>query len=1121
MKKLISTFFERKNISYNLLRNIFSKQLCSLLILITSINAYAADPHTYSGKITDINGDPIAGATIINLNNNCYALSDKDGFYEISKTKIGDILQFSFVGMKPIEVKVSNNKIINITLEHEMALEELIVTGYQTLSKRELASAVTQVKVDDIKLPSAQTLDQMLVGQVPGLNIMQTSGEPGAAPKVRIRGTSSIYGNRSPLWVLDGIILTEDIKVDPANLIGDDATYLIGNAISGINPSDIETITILKDASATAIYGVQAANGVIVITTKKGVEGKSKISYNGSFTIGERPYYGNLYQMNAAERIQLSREIIDGYHAYSQMPRKLGYEKLYLDYLNNQITYDQFVNDVDEMAKRNTDWYDILFRNSISHRHSINLSGGVQNTRYYTSISVDNNQGTAKGSLSRRYTANANVNSWLNKKLFIGIQVNGSITQNNGYHASFNPNNYAFNTARTIPCYNSDGSLYFYETKDIANWSNKGDRYRYNAINEINKTGSLGKVANLTAKVDLNWHIINGLEYRFMGSYQHNQTKSTSFAEEDSYYMTNLRGYSKEFYDTVSEEDRKEVYNKSRYPVGGELSKSERTAETYMLRNTLLYNKNFNDHFINLQGISEIRSIKNDGFAGTYYGWQPDRGQTIAPVLTADYRATNPIITDNVKNYVSWIGIASYSYKDKFTLNGNIRADGTNQFGSNPKYRFLPIWSIAGKYTISNENFLKDNKTISYFAIRADYGIQGNVDPNTSPDLVIRVGSQNPLTQMYESYINLLPNANLRWEKTKSYNIGLDMALFNDRLSFVVDYYNKKGSDMILNKTISQVMGIKYSKINGGKVNNSGIEVGVTAIPILTKDFNLSIGINYSYNSNKLIKANEQNTVTITEMLNGNGLIEGEPLGVLYSYDFAGLNHDTGYPIFRDKYGKATVKLDEKGNLSEDGKDIPNYSLYEDEIGVVKSGLLEAPHYGGFNINIGYKGFRLSTSFNYQFGGVGRLPAMYNGGNAEYVFDPERNVTKEMNNRWRNPGDEANTNLPKLYNQYEFKKFLTRPYQMGRTEVDGIRMYDRSTARIASTDFLRLRNIGLIYNFNKKLITNMGLSNLAVSFNISNLFIIADKAWHGKDPESGYSNIPIPRTYSFSLDLTF
>ena len=355
------------------------------------------------------------------------------------------------------------------------------------------------------------------------------------------------------------------------------------------------------------------------------------------------------------------------------------------------------------------------------------------------------------------------------------------------------------------------------------------------------------------------------------------------------------------------------------------------------------------------------------------------------------------------KNTVSWIFTASYSYKDKFLVNGNMRMDGSNQFGSNPKYRFLPIWSVSGKYTMSHEDFLRNSNIISYLALRASYGIQGNVDGGTSPDLVIQVGAQDAVTGHNQSTIAYLPNPDLRWEKTTSYNIGFDLSLFRDRISVVADVYKKRGTDMIMNKNVSQSNGIQTVKINAGKVDNSGVEIGVNIIPFRMKDWDFAVGINYSYNRNKLIDANES-LVTNDEKLAGNALVVGQALGTLYSYDFVELNHNTGYPVFRDMNGNTTF-------TNSQGVEYPNYSLYADEANLVKSGVMTAPNQGGFNISLGYKGLRLSGSFTYQFGGVNRLSDIY-GSNWNHAFDPMSNVSKEYAKRWRQSGDEANTNIP-------------------------------------------------------------------------------------------------------------
>lgn len=263
-----------------------------------------------------------------------------------------------------------------------------------------------------VRLGGVPSIENMLQGQITGMNVIINSGDPGASAKIRIRGTSSILGNRAPLWVLDGIILTEDDmgEINMTDLNGDDAAYLVGNAISGINPNDIDKITVLKDASATAIYGVQAANGVIVITTKQGQTGPPKISYSGSYAINQRMAYSDLERMNATERLQLSKEIIEDNSYYYSMPVNYGYEGFYIDWLARKITYEEFAEGVQKLADMNTDWYDILFRNSFTHTHALSLSGGNEGTRYYMSVGYDDTQSTAIKNYSRRFTMSAKLN---------------------------------------------------------------------------------------------------------------------------------------------------------------------------------------------------------------------------------------------------------------------------------------------------------------------------------------------------------------------------------------------------------------------------------------------------------------------------------------------------------------------------------------------------------------------------------------------------------------------------------------------------------------------------------------------------------------------------------------
>lgn len=1091
-----------------------------LLFLSTAVGAQKS--YLVTGYVTDEARQPIVGVTVAEKGKNTGgAVTNDKGYYTITLASKDDktTLVFSSIGYDSKEIIIGNRKNIDVVLaEKSQFLEEVVVTGYQNVNRRELASAVSQIEMEDIQLADKFSVDQMLAGQVAGMSVMTTSGDPGATPKIRIRGTSSLYGNTAPLWVLDGIILDDNSvnwdssgNLDPT---ADDAQYLVGNAIAGVNPTDIESITVLKDASATAIYGIQAANGVIVVTTKKGRKGTPKVTYSGSVSVNQRESYNRLYLMDAGERVQLSKDIQDSRLLYSRKNFNIGYEMLKQQYDAKMLSRSEFNAAVDDMVERNTDWFDILFRNAVSTSHTVSLAGGTENTTYYSSVGVSHNPGTGRESLARRYSAMMKVNSWIHPKVYIGFQLNGNISHNTGYHSSFNPDDYARETSRTIPCFNDDGTLFYYRPYETISLTDDGGTYRYNALYESYKTGEYADIGSLTGLMNFVWKIYDGLRYELTGSYVYNATKNTSWAEQDSYYVNGIRGWI-----DGDLEFGTPAWDYSPLPQGGVISKSEATKTTLDLRNTLSYSKDIKGHLFSALATSELRSVITDGFSGTYYGWMPERGQVISPAYTDQYLtqvsngAFTPIITDNKANTVSWIFSGIYSYKDTYTLNANVRMDGSNQFGQNPEYRFLPIWSVAGKYVITNERFMAASKDwLSYLALRLSYGIQGNVDKSTSPDLVMQIGAISSQTGMATSTVRYWPNADLRWEKTTQYNVGLDFSFLLDRITATVDVYKKVGTDMIMNKAISAVNGYSLRKINGGNVNNTGFELAVKFTPIQNKKMRLVIGLIHSYNKNELVKANDETTNTRDNMLSGSALLVGEALGTIYSYPFAHLDHETGLPVFYDKNGNIEAQY---GN-----KVYKNYTLYEDEIELVKSGVVSPPHTGGINLEYRLQNWTLRGSFTYSLGAVSRLPFIY--GDYDSVFDPEKNVTRELNDRWKQPGDELHTNIPALYDENTYTNLGVRPARTSMDRIGGTTMYDYSTARVCSTDNFRLRSLSLSYIFDKKTLKKMRLSNLQITAQANNLFIVADKRWHGYDPEQGSSaKSSIPRTYSLSVTIGF
>lgn len=1075
------------------------------------------------GTVVDENGEAVIGVAVFvkGAPASEATMTDIEGKYSIIvHNPQKAVLEFSIVGMQTADIDVKGQTLINVTLRTDtQVLEGVVVTGYQTLSKRELSSAVATVRADQIKLGGAISVDQMLAGQVAGMAVTQTSGSPTATAKIRIRGTSSVIGNKAPLWVLDGVVLSDAVNVDHSDLTGDDAEYLVGNAIQGINPSDIESITILKDASATAIYGVQAANGVIVVTTKKGRSGKASVNYNGNVSVAQREDYSRLSLMDARERIQLSKDIMNAGLHYPRALYTIGFEGLYSKYMYKTITKAEYDRQLNYMIDNNTDWFDILFRNSISQSHSISVSGGNDQTTYYTSVGIDNMQGTARKELTKRYTMSSKLNSWLiEDKLYLGLQINASYSDNDGYNTlAASPRSWAYNTSRAIPCYSEDGSRFYYTP--YASVNNTLDDLKRNYLTELEETGNNSKSTSVTAKANITWNILKGLKYELQGSLAYSNNARESYATENSYYVSKIRGWSSDYDVQINSYN----WNNSSLPQGGVLSKSENSSLTYNLRNQLTYSRSLEGgHTVSGVGIAEVRSDERDAFSCTYYGYFPERGYVFAPSLTDKYVSSKlsslvPTKTVSTLNTASFRFIGTYSYKDRYTLNGNVSMDGSNQFGTNPKYRFLPIWSVSGKWNVSEEKFVTNRKLFSYLALRASYGLQGNVDSGTSPDLVLQIGSIDQKTGLPLSTVKYYPNKDLRWEKTQSYNFGLDYSLWLDLISGTLDFYNKKGSDMLMSKTISTVTGMSSMTINAGTLRNTGAESSLKIQPVNTKDWTFYTEIIYSYNKNKLLSANEDKTITYRDKISGNALVVGESLGTLYSYDFAGLNHDTGLPVYRNNKGESTFVKTINGVETT----IPYYTIPDTEVGLVKSGNYTPTTTGGINFGFRYRNWRLNANFLYTLGGVARLPSIYNS--VYKTFDPEYNVTRDLINRWKEPGDEEKTDIPVLYDDYTYDALYDAGYYKelnGGSRLYGYSMYDYSSARVCKTDNLRMKSVTVSYRLPDKYLRKTALKEATVRLQVTNLFIIADHRWHGCDPEMGSSatsSIPRAATLDFSV----
>ena len=655
------------------------------------------------GRVTDEKGEPLPGVAVFPTNFVEFgAATDMDGKYVLQNVPAeAKSVTFLMLGMKKEIVMIGKKAQLDVMLiEDSHSLEDVVVTGYQKIDKRYSTSAVTSIKMEDVHLPGVASLDQMLEGKIPDMVFTTNSGEINATPRLRIRGTSTLIGNREPLWVLDGIILTDPVALSPDVLNDPDYVNRIGNAVSGINPQDILRIDVLKDAAATALYGTRAANGVIVITTKSGREGKPILSYTATMTARRRPYYtdSKINLMNSNERIQFSQYLVDQHYLYPSGMPLVGYENALNNLYAGIYTQSEFNNAVNEMASMNTDWFDILCHNSFSHDHSVSVSGGSDKIRYYASLGYTDQDDVIKNTTNRRYTGMAKLDIQLMSKLDLGLNING-YHNDRKYNASrINPTDYAYSTSRAIPAYNKDGSYYYYKknTGGFAGYLN------YNILNELDNSGQDQSVNNMMATANLHFQPLQWLHFNGILSLNSSSSSAETLYGESTFYSSSLR--------------RSEVGvlpgTDSEMPYGGEYTKATTSTKGYTARLQMDINKFLGEdmfHLINFSLGGEASSTLYKGYERTDRGYYPDRGETFVVNVPSSYTSyytwvsgNVPTITDQKTNLLSAYATLSYTFKDLFTLNANTRFDGSNKFGSRSNEKLLPIWSVSGNANLKH-----------------------------------------------------------------------------------------------------------------------------------------------------------------------------------------------------------------------------------------------------------------------------------------------------------------------------------------------------------------------------------------------------------------------------------
>lgn len=1103
----------------------FTYSMVEGVVVVKDLPKKETKAQTIKGQVVDANGDPLPGVTVLIKGTHTGVATDVNGNFSMTLTGNEErTLVFSFIGMQTKEVKFSGDKPITVTmLADATQLDEVVVEmGYNSLPRKDMVGSYNTLKADDIMMQAYSSIDQMLQGKVPGMMVINTSSRVGRSPKITIRGTSTILGNTDPLWVVDGIIQPDPLPFNSSNALTNDLADLVGNQISWLNPADIETVTVLKDASATAIYGSKASNGVIVVTTKKGKAERTSIRYSANFSFRARPNYDMFNLMNSKERIQFSKEAYDAGARYANdpLPQIYTYEGLMAMFNDRTITEQYFEERMAYLETVNTDWFDLLTRNSFSHNHNLSISGGSEKVTYNASLGYTSDHGVELGNDMTRFSARLNVSAKILKTLQVDFNLNGSFGDNKGYASGVDPIGYATKTSRAIPAY-ENGKQAFYKQYAEYQWVSGRQEFGYNIMNEIDNSYSKNKSSRFDVSVNVNWDVTPWLKYQFVGSIADSQANGESFEGERTYHVTTtLRGY-----EYGTEKNGSDRYKAAVLPFGGVLLTNHGRVLSYNMQHKALFSKTFNDiHRVNAMVGLEIRSDDNKSEMNTVWGYVPERGEKIIRPNTYSYwtpiglsKPTDSQILNNLyeggwnstnttSNSMSYFATLAYSFKDRYVLNANVRADASNRFGQDVNDQFDPMYSFGFSWRIGEEEFIKDKLSwLNQMNIRATYGIQGNVVASISPDLIVSQGGVLDIYNEYYLNISSLPNPLLKWENTKTWNVGVDFQLFKG-ITMNLEYYGRR-SNAIISQDIPNEYGQKTMQLNGGRIDNHGIEYSMNITPFQRKDFAWTVGINASKNWNKsktddvTAKVDELDKDAFISGGDGNRLLKkGYPLTAFWSYKFTGLSPENGFPMF-------DIGEFEKGDA---GIDPTTFLVY--------SGQSEPYFTGGLNTRIRYKDFTLAADFSLLLGGKKRLTSPYKNFNSHgsKIPDPYDNLSKDLNKRWKKSGDEKHTNIPALFTTTEDQLNIMLPDGFPTSMYE---MWANSDALVVSSSFLRCTQLSLNWNLNREWCAKFGATSLSVNASVNNLFVIASKKFKGFDPELGDS--VQPKIFSFGVSVGF
>lgn len=1089
----------------------------------------AAPPFVIKGVVLNEKKQPLDGASVSIKGKGKTVVTNAKGEFEIKDAEAGDILEVTMTGHKPYSVKLTAAK-THLTIEMEDAvgdLTDVVVTGFNTVSKKKFTGSTVKLKVDDVKMDGVIDVSRMLEGRAAGVSVQNVSGTFGSAPKLRIRGVTSINGENKPLWVVDGVVLEDLVNISNDQLSSGDPTTLLGSSVAGINVNDIETFDILKDAAATALYGARAMNGVVVITTKKGKAGRTSINYTGNFTTQFKPVYNDYNIMNSAQQMSVWGELerkgllstsllsASNYGVYGKM-----YDLMNADENGNfglKNTPEAKKNFLLRYANANTDWYDILFRQSFLQEHSLSISTGTDKSQSFFSTSFYNDNGWTVADKVKRYTLNFKNNYNITDKLTAGFQTTGSYRQQNApgtlsrqsnpVSGSFdrdfdiNPFSYALNTARALTAFDSAGNREYFRRNFAP----------FNILTELENNRLKINLIDLKLQGELGYKFTRSLKWDFIGSMryvrstrEHEITENANMANAYRANGTSTIADNNKF--LYRDPENPESLPQVVLPYGGFYNRTENQLLSFDVRNTISFNKTFaNKHAVTALAGQQVRLADRQNFSNTGYGYQYDNGGiafTDPNILKQTIESNFPYyeMAKSYDRFVGFYGNVDYMYDRRYSISVVGRYDGSNQLGSSQTARWLPTGTVSAAWNVDEEKFMDNVPFVDYLKVRASYGLTASLGPATNSNVVLKNATANrPYTTERESVIQLryLENSNLTWEKNHQLNFGVDVSLFKGRFTATVEPWFRKSFDLIGNFKTSGIGGEAVKLANYADMKSNGVDVVIGGQIIKEKNWGWKSSVTFGYNTTKI--TNIKNDPLVFDLVKPEGgNIEGYPVNSLFSINYLRMIRTNGTPIFKDENNKE------------------NQAVYLQSVGadsfLVYSGQVDPKFTGGFNNTFNYKQFTLNIFFTYQWGNNIRLYPSFRNSYSDYDALP-----REFLDRYEVIGDEIKPGaVPAIVDR------LTAAQLSGTYAYNN---YNYSTARVAKGDFIRLKSVQLSYNLTPKSLEKSPFKMLSFSVATMNPWLIyADKKLEGQDPEffnAGGVAQPIQKQVTLSVKAGF